>query len=159
MLYLFTGTDRKKARAAMHAAIKKNANGVDVIHISDASTVGDLQFALAGRGMFDPPVGGRVIVLDSTLSNPEMRELVLATLSPMSTGEDAFFMLEEKPDAATRRSLERHAKTSERFDAAKRAQDNSIFALKNALVQGDKKKLWIGLCNKQRKVVCIFLVK
>lgn len=142
MLYVYTGTDREKARAAMNAELKKHIQGATVVRVGDANALDDLQVALGGRGMFDT---SRVVVLDSVLSNEEMRSIVLDSLPAMKDTEDSFFMLEEKPDAATRRTLEKYAEVVEKFDAPKRAEDKAIFALKSALAQGDKKKLWIGI--------------
>jgi len=126
----------------MSVAIEKYAKDADILRVSDANVLADLETALAGRGMFDT---ARVVVLDSVLGNDEMRERVLDALPTIGKNEDIFFMLEGKIDAATRRALEKHAEKSEKFDAAKRPEDNAIFALKNALAQGDKKKLWLGI--------------
>ena len=144
MLYVYIGTDREKARAAMNAAVRNYSQGASLVRVSDAHALADLESALAGRGMFDSPAG-RVVVLDSVLTNDAMRDRVLQALPVAHASEDAFFMLEEKPDAETRRMLEEHADGLEKFDAPKRAKDDAIFTLKNALAKGDKKKLWIGI--------------
>jgi len=126
----------------MHAALAKRAKGLPVVHVSDANTLADLRVALAGGGMFDSV---RAVVLDSTLANEEMRESVVAALPALRDTKEPFFMIEEKPDAATRRVLEKHAEALEKFETVKRPEDKAIFALKQALAQGDKKKLWIGI--------------
>jgi len=54
-------------------------------------------------------------------------------------------MLEEKPDAAARKLLEKHAETVEKFDAVKVRDEDNFFPLVNALRAGNKKDLWVLL--------------
>jgi len=142
MLYLFTGTDREKARAAMNAAVAKvSGKGTRIIRISDANMVADLQASLQGAGMFGEP---RAVILDGIFTNDEMRDTGMNALAVMKKSPEPFFILEEKPDAATRKQIEKYAESSQRYDAAAKAKDNSIFGLANALARHDKKALWTG---------------
>jgi len=141
MLYLYTGTDRKKARAHMNAAVARVSKNADVVRITDANSVADLSAALHGGGMFG---GKRVVVLDGVFANEEMRSAVLAAVSDFKASEDVFFILEEKVDAQTRKAIEKHAETSGRFDATKGKREEGIFVLAMALKRGDRKRLWIG---------------
>src|SRR3989344_6532972 len=86
MLYLFTGTDTEKVRAAMGVLIGKVAKGKDVIRISDAHTLHDVESALQGAGMFGQQ---RVVVLDNVLFNDEMRALVLGKLETMENSDES----------------------------------------------------------------------
>lgn len=147
MLYFYSGTDREKARAAMDAALKKvSKKGSRVVRITDANAPADCAAALGGRGMFDEP---RVVVLSGTLANEEMRVQVLAALLSMRDSEDPFFILEEKPDAATRKQIEKYATESKRFDSASEKKGGDIFAIANALRRADRKALWV---NYQRQL-------
>ena len=141
MLYFFTGTDIEKARDAMNAAVKKSTNGKRIVRITDAHSIADLDAALAGAGMFGDE---RIVVLDNVLGNDELRERLLVRLKDIAKTDDAFFMLETMIDADTRKSVEKHAERTERFDAAKKDKDNSIFALGNALQRGQRKELWVA---------------
>ena len=142
MLYFFTGTDRQTARKKLNAAVAKAAGKREVLRITDVNTVADAESALQGPGMFG---GKRVVVFDNALVNLEMCDVLLRALPRMRDLDEVFFMLEEKPDAATRKQLEKYAETSERFDAEKKAErGNTVFALANALRRGDKKALWVG---------------
>lgn len=143
MLYVFVGTDREKARAAMSADIKKRAEGVTPIRVSDANTLADLQAAIGGGGMFD--TGTRAVVLDSVLDHEEMQGVVMTSLKSLQDSKDFFYLFATKVDAATKRSLEKYAESIQKFDAAKAPQDNAIFTLKGALAKGDKKALWLGI--------------
>ena len=147
MLYFFTGTDRKKAYAAMEAALKKSTNkGSRVVRITDANTPADLAAVLGGRGMFDE---SRVVVLNGVLANEEMRTVLLDSLARMRDSEETFFILEEKPDAATRKQIEKYAEHSERYDKPAEKKGGDIFAIAGALRRADKKALWV---NYQRQL-------
>lgn len=142
MLRGFLGTDRKKARDAMDAAIKKLGTSFSRVHVTDASATADLDAALQGGGMFG---GKQAVVLDGVFADEEMRARTLEALPRMKGSEDAFFLFEEKLDAATKRLVAKYAEQLETFDAAKKAQDNAIFAMRFALEKGDKKSLWVSL--------------
>jgi len=138
MIHLYLGTDRDKARAAMNAAVTKAGKGAEVIRITDAHTLDDLHAALRGGGMFG---GKRVLVFENVCTNPDLCDVFLGALA--SVEEDAF-IYEEKPLADLRKKLEKHAETTEKFDAPKKERGTDIFVLANALRRGDKKALWVG---------------
>lgn len=146
MLYFFSGTDRAKVRKTVDAAAKKETKGA-VVRVTDTHGLADLEAALQGGGMFalSGAAGKRAVILDTVLGNEVLRERLMKELPVLRDSSDAFFVIEEKPDAATRRAIEKYAETSEKFDAAKRQEDKSIFALGNALKRGDKKALWVGV--------------
>lgn len=147
MLYLFTGTDRKKARSALETAVKKAAKkDSHIIRVTDANAPADLTAALSGAGMFGE---SRVVVLNGVLANEEMRTVLLDSLALMRDSEEDFFILEEKPDAATRKQIEKYAEKSERYDAPAAKKGGDIFAIANALRRADKKALWV---NYQRQL-------
>jgi hypothetical protein len=148
MLYLYLGTDRKKAHDAMDAAIKKLAKGKTRVHLSDANSLADLDAALSGPGLFGEP---RVIILDGIFADQELSERVLANAASMKESDDTFFIFEEKLLAAPKRALGKYAETTETFDAAKKAPDNAIFKLRFALEKCDKKTLWVGLMHEYAK--------
>lgn len=141
MLHLFIGTDTDTVRAKLNAAVEKSAKGAEVIRITDAHTIYDLESALNGGGMFG---GARVVVLDSTLTHDSMREIVLGRLSGMKTAEDIFYVYELSLDAATRKQIEKYAESSEKFDLAKSAKQETIFNLVRHLQAGKKKDLWVA---------------
>ena len=115
MIFFFTGTDRKKAYAAMNAAVKKLSKKESrIVRISDANQPEDLRAALGGKGMFDE---SRIVVFNGVLTNEEMRTELLDSLAHMRDSEEIFFVLEEKPDAATRKQIEKYAEKSERYDS------------------------------------------
>ena len=142
MLYIYTGTDRMKARAAMNTAIAAYAKNIEVIHITDVHTMEDFEAVLGGGGMF---FGARVVVLEGIFACEEMRERALNQVAALTASADHFFFFEEKIDAATRRQLEKYATKCENFDMPKKAdKSSSIFALGNALRARNKKNLWVS---------------
>lgn len=140
MLHLFTGTDRQKARAALDSAVQKIIGKGRVARVTDANTLADLQVVLQGAGMFGE---ARVVVLDGVLLNEEMRAHIVSSLSALKESSETFFVLEEKPDAETRKKIEKYAEKSERFDAAAKKRDRGIFEMANALAKRDKRTLWL----------------
>lgn len=144
MLHLITGTDRDKARAALDTEVKKVKG--EVVRITDAHTLADLQTALQGRGMFDPfgQDAKKAVVLDGVFANPEMGAAVLSGLPRLRDSEEHIFIIEEKLDAASKKQIEKYAEESKKFDAPKKVEQKTIFQLANALKRGDKKALWIS---------------
>ncbi|MDO8523749.1 MAG: hypothetical protein Q7R74_00800 [bacterium] len=140
MIYLYTGTDREKARTEMNKTIARESKKATVTRVTDAHTVADVAEALRGSGMFGEK---RVVVLDSVFANEEMRDVVLRVLPHMKSSDEVFFILEGKLDAETRRTLEKYAEVSERFDVKKEKDRGEIFSLAYALKGGDKKRLWV----------------
>lgn len=142
MLFAYFGSDRKKARAELNTAAQKAAKKNErIIRISDSNTVHDLRSALQGAGMFGEP---RVVILDGTLSNEEMREIVLSSLPRMQKSDEVFFIFEEKLLADIKKALEKIADSSFHFVLPKRKERATIFALANALKRADKKALWVA---------------
>src|SRR3989344_2336587 len=113
MLFVFLGTDTKKALAA-----------------------------LDGGGMFGEK---RSVVLDRLSDNDELWNLVIDRLASIAEQSDAFFLYEEKANAATKKLLQKYAENVEIFDAPKSAKARpTVFALVNYMNAGDKKNLWVG---------------
>ena len=144
MLYFYSGTDREKVRAAMSAAAKKVSK--NIVRITDANAPADLTAAFGGGGMFGE---SRVVVLNGVLANEEMHTTLLDSLAHMRDSEEIFFILEEKPDAATRKQIEKYAEHSERYDKPSEKKSGDIFAIAGALRRADKKALWV---NYQRQL-------
>lgn len=139
MLYFYSGTDTEKMRTKLHAALEKAGS---TIRITDAHALADLEAALQGGGMFN--TGKRIVVLDNVISNAEMSEIVLSRLAVLAKSEDIYFLVAGEVNAATRKQIEKHADSSEKFDALKSKKAETIFALANALQSGKKKELWVG---------------
>lgn len=135
MLSVFLGTDRKKARAAARYQ-------GEALIISDAHAVQDLRAALAqGASMFGDL---RTVILDGVCENAEMRALLVAALPALAQSPDRFFVLEEKPDAALKKLLQKYAEKVEILDAPKKKEYPTVFKLADHLKKGDKKSMWVA---------------
>lgn len=148
MLYLFYGSDRDAARAALSRALTK-ARG-QVVRITDAHGLADLAAALSGPGLFGRE---QTLVLDGIFGGDDaaLRDMLADALAALSAAKDEVYLLEGGLDAATRKLLEKHAAQSQSFDAPKAAEEKTIFALANALQRGDRKALWVGLMREYAK--------
>lgn len=148
MLFVFTGTDREKARAALNKLVEKEVRGVRVVRITDVHTVDDLVAALRGGGMFAET---RVLVFENVCESEEMEPVFLEALPRLAEGEEKVFVYEAKPLADLKKKLQKHAETFETFDLPKRGRENDIFALANALRARNKKQLWVGYMREVAK--------
>ncbi len=127
----------------MDAAIQKaGGEGVRVVRITDSNEVADLEAALRGGGMFG---GERIVVLDGVFANEEMRAVFEVALESLAASGESYFIYEEKPNAATRRLLEKYTKSAQTFDAPKVEKEDTFFAVANAFRAGKKKELWVLL--------------
>lgn len=140
MLYLYIGTDTERRARSLQSALAQAKR--ETLRVTDAHAADDVEAALGGGGMF---TGLRSVVLDGVCGNEEMRPVVLARLQQMRDSHDTFYIVESALDAATRKQIEKYAEKSEKFDSAKAAKKETIFALANALQSGKKKDLWVGL--------------
>lgn len=139
MLYLISGTDRVTARAELDALLKKEEG--EILRITDAHAVADLNAVMEGGGMFG---GKRAVVLDGVLLNPEMGTVVLTALPRLKLSPDTFFFFEEKIDTATRKQIEKYAETAQKFDLKKGKERPTVFSLVDLMRLGDKKKMWVA---------------
>lgn len=143
MLHVITGTDRKKARAALQAAVKKvSSKGAGTLRVTDASDVADVRMALGGRGMFDAE---RVVVLEGICTNDEMLAVFEDAVERISASDEHFFLLEEKLNAAGKKLLAEYTKEIQTFDAPKAEREDNFFAITGAFRSGKKKELWVLL--------------
>ncbi len=139
MLYVYTGTDREKSRAAMNAAVEKS--GLKIVRITDAHSLDDVRAGLQGAGMFGEQWA---VVLDGVLCNDDLSRTVLGMMPVMKSSPDEFFILEEKMDAVTKKTVGKYAEKIEVFDLpGGKKKDSGIFVLADALKRGDKKTLWV----------------
>ncbi len=139
MLYLYSGTDTERSRTRLNIVLE--GADTDIIRITDAHTIADLEASMMGGGMFG---GVRTVVLDSTLAHEEMKLIVLDRLPSLKSSADTFYIYEGSLDAATRKQIEKYAEKSEKFDAAKSAARETIFNLVRPLQEGKKKDLWVA---------------
>lgn len=148
MLFVFTGTDRDKARAALEKRLEREVREGRVVRITDAHMLDDLRVALRGGGMFAEK---RALVFENVCENEEMEPVLVEALSRLAESEEKVFVYEAKPLADLKKKLQKHAEAFETFDLPKRGRENDIFALANALRSRNKKQLWVGYMREVAK--------
>lgn len=141
MLYVYTGTDRVKARAALAEALEKQRKGRRAVRITDANAPEDLRAALQGGGLFGE---ARALVFENVFGDPVLGAMLLAALPDFTHSDEQIFVYEEKPSAELRKKLEKYAERAERYDAPARGESGDVFAVASALKRGDKKAAWVG---------------
>ena len=141
MIHLFTGTDSEKVREALNAVIAKSKK-TEIVRITDAHTLPDLVAALQGGGMFG---GERAVVLDNVFLNEEMTAMLMPLLPDLKKRTEFTMIYHSEPNSALRKTLEKYAEKSERYDIPKKEKKDNFFALANALQRGKKKDLWVLL--------------
>ncbi|HWP61812.1 MAG TPA: hypothetical protein VN495_04380 [Candidatus Paceibacterota bacterium] len=136
MLQALLGTDRKKIAAAVAAG------GGKALWITDAHSPADVAAALSATpSMFGEK---RTVVFDRVCGNEMLRELLVPALPMLASSSDLFFVIEEKPDAALKKQLQKYATKVEQFDLAKKKEYPTVFKLADFLKKGDKKNLWVA---------------
>lgn len=138
MLYFYTGTDTIEARKKLNAVLEKAAG--EVIRITDAHSAADLNAALQGGGMFG---GVRIVVLDSVFTNDELGAILFERLPILSKSKEVLYIYESAPNAALKKTIEKYAEKTEKFELKKGEKKDNFFGLINAFQQGKKKDLWV----------------
>jgi hypothetical protein len=135
MIIIYHGTDTSAARAALSAA-----TGTDVTRITDIHSIDALREALWGVSLF-----GEVptIVCEYVLENDTLRDIVLKNIEELASASTAYYFLEGKLDATTKKTLSKHA-ILHVYDVRKESVKSTIFAVADALKRGDRKRLWIA---------------
>lgn len=151
MFQLFFGSDSGKARESLSAATEKLVQKGGVLtRITDAHSLQDLDAALRGGGLFSETP---VVVFEGIVSgeNEALSARLLSVLKDIADSDEHFFLLEGALDASTRKLLEKHAESSQRFDLEKKEERSTIFGLSDAFRRGDKKALWLGYHRELQK--------
>ncbi len=148
MLFVFTGDDRKRARAALGEAVAARASGYSVLRITDASAIEDVRAALQGGGLF---AEARAVVFEYLSAREDALKLLEESLALLAVSSDPFFVLDEAFSAGRQRAWERHADLFKTFALPKSARKGTtVFALANALKKGDRRALWVALQRELR---------
>jgi DNA polymerase III delta subunit len=149
MIYLFYGSDtekaRKKWRGVLEAFEKKYPEGnifrFDTEHF-DAAQFEEL---IASRDIFG---GKRLVACDHCLENVEVADFISKKLAALQDSPHVFAFLERDLKAAEQKKFEKAgAKLEECKKLVPRSfgevGDFNVFALTDALLERDRKRLWI----------------
>lgn len=143
MLHAFFGTDtitvRHKAGTFVHE--KQNA-GAEVIRLEPTTYVPErLVDAVGSVSLFGAP---QVIVIDTPSVEPDMFAQVFEVLESFASTKHDVVLIEGKLLAPEKKKLQKYAATMGEYTAESKLAFNT-FALADALLERDKKNLWVLL--------------
>ncbi len=145
MLYAFYGSDTEAARVRGSELVEKLAAkqpDASLIRLDDETfDVARLPELAGGQGLF---VEKYLIVLDRVMGqSAEAKEAVVAFLPLLAGSENIIVLIESALDAASKKKVEKHAAKATEFTLKSGKKDEfNVFALGDALVVRDKKRLW-----------------
>lgn len=148
MLYVYYGSDVKKARAKLqsttNALRKKNPDAHYVRITADTFADYNLEELTQSQALFKSEY---IVVFDTVSMLDEHQEMLLSWLKELADAPHAFFILEEKLLAPARKKLEKHADKFQEFDVGKKTtrDDFNTFALTDAFGARNKKHAWVLL--------------
>lgn len=149
MLYLFYGTDvtgaRREAFTAMHEL--SGAGGEVRTITSEDFSESLLSDALGATSLFRTH---EVVLIDTLSDDPEAYTVLLDFLPTLKESENVFCVIETKLNAKDRVLFEKNAKKMTE-SVLKATKEYNPFALSDALLERDKKTLWILLQEAWRR--------
>ena len=154
MLYIYYGSDTKKTADAVMSAVEKlrtRAPHASVERVTNEVENFSLESFLASAGLFH---AARVVILDGLFESKEFKEEVFDKLKELAASEHVFFIRETSLTAAEIKKLEKATSKIVSYDVREKKSDEfNTFALSDALLAKDKKKLWVLLGQALRRGV------
>lgn len=146
MLHVFFGKGGVRERALAHAH-SLCAQGSEIVKISsDEYATGLLRELTEGTSLFG---GAQVILIDTPSSDAAFEDEVQGMLSDVKASKNHFVVIEGALLAQAKREYTKYADTIEDVGTAADEKFNT-FALTDAFLARDKKKLWILLMEAWR---------
>ncbi len=147
MLYLFTGSDKEKARAKFRAdlnalrAKKPDASFVEMDELSFSPA--RVEELLTTRGIFEKAV---IAAFRNLLNNEEAAAFLAKNARGLASSENVFLLCEDDATKTALAPLEKHADKVWRSTAKPQQKEFPIvFPFAEAFLARDKKKAWILL--------------
>lgn len=142
MLYVHYGTDTDTVRAAALArASSYSDGGREIVRLEpDAYEPGQIYSALEAVSLFgEPPV----YIIDTPSQDPELWSECVAAAPALAASDRIFIIIEQALLAEQKKKLS--AAATEMIEAKVSAARFNTFAIADALLEKDKKQLWIRL--------------
>lgn len=145
MLYAYYGDDEKTARAKVRATVtqllKKNPEATHFRITADMLDSVDFVELTQSQSLFKREY---IVVLDHILDHAKGEALLVEHLEALAEAPHPFFLLETALRAPLKKKIERHATRVQAFTQGKSVERSAfnIFALTDALGEGDTMKLW-----------------
>lgn len=150
MLHVFFGTNTAQVRQEAFAFLDTlSSEQTEVTKIvSEEFAEGRVLERAQGSGLFEQV---EIIILDTPSENELFLSEVLGALSDIQNSTNHFVLIEGSIDAATKKKLTKHAEDMREIKAEK--DTFQIFALTDALLQRDKKTLWLLFMEAKKRGV------
>ena len=147
MLYLFTGSDKEKARATFRAdlhALRAKKPGASFVGMDELSfSPARIEELFTTRGMFEKAV---IAAFTNLLNNEEAAAFLAKNAKMLASSENIFLLCEDDAKKTALAPLEKHADKVWRFTAkAQQKEFPIVFPFAEAFLARDKKKAWILL--------------
>lgn len=141
MLEIFYGTDVVAVRNRAHKRVAEGEAAGARTELIDTDTfvTGIFADAVGSTSLFGEET---VYVVDTPSSDAVLLEEFEAQLSALGESQNLFVVIEGVLLAPTKKKYQKHAAVLEEFKAAA-AQRFNTFAMADALLQKDKKSLWV----------------
>jgi DNA polymerase III delta subunit len=148
MLYVFFGKDETGVRKGAHEFVKTlTQNFDDVSRItSDIYVPGMLDDATESVSLFGE---AQVFLIDTPSCDPLFNEDVKEALESMAKSRNHFVIIEKGLTAPERKVYEKHTTAIEEFVPTTGKSEYNVFNLCDALLERDKKKLWLLLMESE----------
>lgn len=154
MIYAVYGSEyekaRLKARELVSALQKKKPDALLYRITSLDFSEHSLPDLVGGQGLFESKY---IVFFDSLFESKEIKTEVVSVLSEIAASDNVFIFLEKELDKKTLGEIEKHSAKVQVFDKAKKEdkKEFNVFALSDALLSRDKKKLWALLMEAKKK--------
>ncbi len=145
MLYFLHGTDTHTSRQKLHELLdtleKKRPDASVFRMTSENWSESQFDELLCAQGLFDQKY---IVVMDMLCEKKDIKEYVLDRIEQTKDVSHVFLMLEGKVDSATLKKVSLVSVKVQEFTKKEDIKKNSpnVFAITDALVQRDKRKLW-----------------
>ncbi len=148
------GTDHEKTREKTRAltdVLQKKKPDALFYRITplnyEENPIGQL---VSGQGLFESKY---IVFYDTIFESKEAKEEIVSTLSEIKASDNIFIFLEKELDKKTFDTIQKYAEKVQEFRATetKKKKEYNPFAISDALLSKDKKKLWMLLMEAKKK--------
>ncbi|MFA6296953.1 MAG: hypothetical protein WC629_00105 [Candidatus Paceibacterota bacterium] len=143
---------RTKARELTDTLQKKKPDALFYRITSLNFSEQPLELLVSGQGLFSSKY---IVLLDSVFDSKEIKEEVVGALKEIAESENVFIFLEKEIDKKTLEKLDKYATKVQVFNTEEIKKKNEFnpFALSDAFLSRDKKRLWEILLETKKRGV------
>jgi DNA polymerase III delta subunit len=154
MIYLMHGSSiekaREKTRLLTDALQKKKPDALFYRVTSQNYEENPLAFLVAGQGLF---ASKYIVFYDNIFECKEIKEEILGALAEIKASENIFIFLEKELDKKSLEKITKHAEKVQEYAEGEKTKKKEYnpFAISDALLSKDKKRLWMLLMEAKKK--------